>query len=190
MLNNIKTIIIAAIICILLCLTIVLQYKRISSLKEDLSISQNNVKVLNGKQKVYYINDTTKVTQVQALQYDNSELKKYCAQQAKLIKQLQGNKKSKVEYITRVAKSDTFYLPVDTVYMDSCKDYADKYINVNICDGLITATVSDTITQVISKHYAHKFLWWKWKIDGINQDIMSTNPHSSIVFDKFVKVDN
>ena len=74
--------------------------------------------------------------------------------------------------------------------MDSCKDYADKYINVNICDGLITATVSDTITQVISKHYAHKFLWWKWKIDGINQDIMSTNPHSSIVFDKFVKVDN
>lgn len=111
-------------------------------------------------------------------------------QQAKLIKQLQGNKKSKVEYITSVAKSDTFYLPVDTVYMDSCKDYADKYINVNICDGLITATVSDTITQVISKHYAHKFLWWKWKIDGINQDIMSTNPHSSIVFDKFVKVDN
>ena len=190
MLNNIKTIIIAAIICILLCLTIVLQYKRISSLKEDLSISQNNVKVLNGKQKVYYINDTTKVTQVQALQYDNSELKKYCAQQAKLIKQLQGNKKSKVEYITSVAKSDTFYLPVDTVYMDSCKDYADKYINVNICDGLITATVSDTITQVISKHYAHKFLWWKRKIDGINQDIMSTNPHSSIVFDKFVKVDN
>ena len=74
MLNNIKTIIIAAIICILLCLTIVLQYKRISSLKEDLSISQNNVKVLNGKQKVYYVNDTTKVTQVQALQYDNSAL--------------------------------------------------------------------------------------------------------------------
>ena len=43
---------------------------------------------------------------------------------------------------------------------------------------------------MISKHYKHKFLWFRWGVDGITQDVWSTNPHAHIHFDEFVRIND
>ena len=142
---------------------------------------------------MYYINDTTKVTQVPGFwKYDNSGIEKVLCPTGKTDKAASGIKNQKWNISQSVCKewyvlSASWYC----LYGFITKIYADKYINVNICDGLINChSIRYNNNAGYKANIMPSVLMVEMENRRNNQDIMSTNPHSSIVFDKFVKVDS
>ena len=182
-------------IIILLVILAIFQGKTISRLSAEVERQKANVEVLVGNERVYKICDSIKVAEIYALQFDKEQFEKLVLEQDKQIKELKNQRKKDIEYYSKLSKTDSFYIDnsrVDTVYVsdiDTCVGFMDNYVTYLHCNNTTLITTHDTIKQVISKHYKHKFLWWRWKVDGITQDVWSTNPHSSIHFQKFIQVD-
>lgn len=181
-------------IIILLVILAIFQGKSVSRLSAEVERQKANVEVLVGNERIYKICDSIKVAEIYALQFDKEQFEKLVLEQDKQIKCLKNQRKKDIEYYSQLNKRDTFFIDnsrIDTflVGADSCYGYFDGYLTFLHCPNETLIQTNDTIKQVISKHYKHKFLWWRWKVDGITQDVWSTNPHSSIHFQKFIQVD-
>lgn len=180
----------SAIIAILVFLNIA-QYNSRAGLKDQLSTQKENVKNLMQGERTYRINDSLKAVEINALQLDKKQFEELVREKDKQIEMIRAQKNKTIEYFTEVTKTDSFCITkFDTIYKgnDTCYGYNDKYLSFLSCNDTAYFETYDTIKQTISKHYKHKFLWWKWKVDGITQDAWSTNPHTSIHFQDFIKV--
>ena len=124
----------------------VLQYKReYQVLKEPVNIPEQCKRFLTVNKGVLYQWYHQKVTQGSGFAVWQFRIEKVlCPNRPKTeIKQLQGIEIKVGIYHRSVAKSDTFYLPVDTVYMDSLQRLCtDKYIQceymwrIDNCHGI------------------------------------------------------
>lgn len=181
-------------IIILLVILAIFQGRKVSRLSAEVERQKANVEVLVGNERIYKICDSIKVAEIYALQFDNEQFEKMVLEKDKQIKELKNQRKKDIEYYSKLAKADTYVVYRDKFIEipygnDTCVGYYDNYIQLTQCPDCTYIEIQDTIKQVISKHYKHKFLWWRWKVDGITQDVWSTNPHSSIHFQKFIQVD-
>lgn len=180
-------------LCILLCLLSGLGYffyKQSVKYEGLYNDEKSNVETLIKGQKDYIIRDSIHCSEIKALTLSKDELENLYAGAKKEIKELKDHPKKEIEYITKFETITETKWKIDTVLIgnDSCQLYQDRFTNIMMCKDSVYVTTVDTINQFISKHYKHKFLWWKWKMDGITQDIYPTNPNSRIIFDEFVQV--
>lgn len=126
----------------------------------------SNVETLMGEVKLYKVKDSLNVASVSSLNLTVEELKKYRAEDAKLIKELKLRLKD-VEYIakTEIKTKDSLIYKIDTV---GCFHYRDKWLRVDACiaDSSMVIETRDSIAQIVHAIYKHRFLWWKWGIKG------------------------
>ncbi len=137
--------------------------------------------------KKYKIRDSLNVLSVSALQLTVDELKKYRADDAKLIKELKLRPKD-VEYIIHtetITRDSLVYVPDP----DSCFHYQDKWLSVDAClrDSSMVVQSRDSIVQVMHAVYKHRFLWWRWGLKGIKQEVVNFNPKSTIEYMEFIE---
>ena len=180
-----------AVIVLLLSLVFALLTK-VSRQQEEIDRDERNIEVLEGEQSDYLIKDSVRVAEIGALETEQKEWGKKNEELQKLVNSLRNAKKNKAEYITSAIVNDTIWLKEtakDTVYLnkDTCISITDAYCQYMRCGDDVKFCTVDTIVQVISKHYRHKFLWIKWGYDGVRQDVISKNPNSRITFDQFLK---
>lgn len=190
-----NTLILLAIIIILVILAI-FQGRRVSRLSDEVERQERNVEVLRDHERLYKICDSINVAEIKALELDNKQFNKLVREKDRQISEIQEKRKKDIEYYSSLAKTDTFLIDntrIDTFYVtetDTCVGFMDDYVTYVHCNNETLITTRDTIKQVISKHYKHKFLWFRWGVDGITQDVWSTNPHSNIHFEEFIRIDD
>ncbi|WP_319505131.1 DUF6549 family protein [Bacteroides graminisolvens] len=162
------------------------------TLRMEAKRQAGNVSTLMEDAKRYKIRDSLNVLSVSALRLTVDELKKYRANDAKLIKEFKLRPKD-VQYITHtetVTRDSLVYVPES----DSCFHYRDKWLSVDAClrDSSMVVQSRDSIVQIIHAVYKHRFLWWRWGLKGIRQEVVNFNPNSHILYRKniLIKINN
>ena len=125
---------------------------------------------------------------VSALNLTIDEFKRYRADDAKLIEELNLRIKD-VEYLakTEIKTKDSLVFKIDTV---GCFHYLDKWLRVDACIGDSSMVIEsrDSIAQVVHAIYKHRFLWWRWKVIGFRQEVVNFNPKSEIGYSEIVRI--
>lgn len=187
------TLVVFGVIIVLIVLAI-FQGVSISRLSEEVERQKSNVQTLVDKELAYKIGDSINVAAIQALQLDKDQFEAMVLDKDKQIRELKNQRKKDIEYYSKLSVKDTFILYRDRFIevplgQDTCIGYYDNYIQLTQCPDCTYIEVQDTIKQVISKQYKHKFLWFRWGLKGFTQDVWSTNPHSRVHFEEFIKIE-
>lgn len=174
----------------LICATIgcVLEKCSADRYKAEANKQKENVAILTSENTRYKINDSLNAIEYQALRMDRDQFKKVYEEANKELKRINNAGKKQPEKYTVITKRDSFYFPVhDTIIReDTCAGYNDRYISFLKCGDTAYIEQYDTLKQVISKEYKHRFLWFRWGVKGITQDAWSTNPRTRLTVEKFV----
>lgn len=155
---------------------------------EERSRQERNVEILNDDIERYKFQDSLNAISVGRLNYTVAELKKYRAQDAKLIKDLNLRLKDVKEIIkTEIITRDSLVYILDTL---GCFHHRSKWLKVDACtrDSSMVIESRDSIAQIIHTEYKHRFLWWRWGVKGFYQEIINFNPHSNIEYNEFIQV--
>lgn len=192
--NKKKLCIVLGIMALILLLSLAVGWlwRQNKALRNDVDLWRSNSETLVKGATEYLTVDSLHVARIKALEMSEKEYKAQNADYKAQIAKLKKDSKSKVVQYTEVTKIDTLIISEshhDTIYMgeDTCLSIVEPYFSYLRCGDDVKIVMEDTIRQVVSKHYKHRFLWWRWKADGISQDIWSSNPNSHIIYDEFVK---
>ena len=85
----------------------------------------------------------------------------------------------------------------DTVRLEakanSRYEYADRWARFTLSmkppDTTLVYTVSDSVTTLVYREYKHKFLWWRWGMKGYKVKVVNFNPHATIRYNQYIKVE-
>lgn len=151
--------------------------------------------------KSYKTKDSLSAASVQRLVLSKGEIEKYCGDLENTlsdlnikIKRLQSASTTavKTEYIIKTVFRDSIVFrekqPPDTI---RCVQYEDPYLTFSGCDddGDFTQKIEsrDTIETIVHR-VPNKWWFIKWGTKGIQQDVVSKNPHSKIVFTRYIEL--
>ena len=162
---------------------------------------QNTEALLSDVERIQ-VDSTRMALDVKTLRLTVSEFEEYRTQDAALIKRL-GIRIKDLEAAARhrllieapivaplkdsIIIRDTVFVPVKSVEM------VNPHIDFRgvIEDSVLTADVRIPVTlnQAVFVEYKHKFLWWRWKVNGVRQIITSDNPYVEIGYSEYIKIE-
>lgn len=193
------------IMCLLLSI-IGLQYKHIKGIKAQRDIYKENTIVLMTRARQYKTQDSLNAISVGNLELKLSEFEKYRSEDAKLIKTLQ-TKNRNPERVTTTELSTVYELHgnvrdssvyradciVDTL---RCVDIIDKWFELHGCTNMqneFSGTFVSRDSLLYVETVKHKrFLGFLWKTGAVKdrkQDIVSRNPHTTIIDAEFITIE-
>lgn len=139
---------------------------------------------------------------IQQLTLKKNELEEYCDELNKTIKDLK-IKLKRVQSISQTATQSDYSIVTtlrdSVIYRDSVIPvhaksirYSDAWIDL---DGYVDSvqfigdiTTRDTLIQVVHR-VPKRFLFIRYGTKAIQQDVVSSNPHTKITYMKFIKLD-
>ena len=147
-----------------------------SKLKSEKERLDGNQTALLEKVEFYQTESGKSAASVQALTLSKSEVEKHCAD----LVEVQTIVKDSIIY------RDTSYLKVQAIR------WKDPWINV---DGLIMLDKKldlriqsvDTLFQVVHR-VPKQWLFFRWGTKAIRQEIVSSNPHTKIVYSEYIEL--
>lgn len=96
---------------------------------------------------------------------------------------------TKVE-IKTVVKDSIVYIkgePIKTLAFDWEDPWTDVEGMIHNDSVNLNIQSNDTLIQIVHK-VPHKFLFFKWGCKAVKQDIVSKNPHTNIVYTKYIEL--
>jgi hypothetical protein len=188
-----KYIIIGAIM-LAMCVAISILWNMYSAEKRERQRQESNVTVLNDSVKHSTIRDSLNVASISALNYTVDELKKYRAENLQIINDLKIKKKN-VESIIKVGtltkdtlrKEDLIPIP----NKPDCLRFKDKWSDITTChkDSTVEYHYTDSLDVIVDKVPKHKILWWSWGTKGYKVNVVNFNPHSTINYLEYIRVE-
>lgn len=180
---------------------VVLSFLLNSQCSEKKRLKDNQHSLLS-EVKHYRTADSLNVASVEKLTLSNNEFKTFNSGLMATINELNiklGRLQSasqtgtKTEYLIKAQIRDSLIYrdnnrPPDTI---RCINYKDTWLRVAGCfrekqfEGLIQSV--DTIEQFVHR-VPHKFLFFKYGTKAIRQEILSKNPHTEIVYTKYIEL--
>lgn len=158
------------------------QKKEIDRLKTELARARTHMPV----ERIVF-RDSLSATTAPVTAVSKSVYKKHLADR-QMLKDL-GVKASQITaQETRVSQtSDT----VKGAVTDSVFTYRDKwaYFRLSIPDTTLQYSIRDSLATFIVREYKHKFLWWRWGTRGYKVKVVSFNPHTTLLYDNYIKVE-
>lgn len=144
----------------------------------------------------------------ESLQLTISQLKKYRAEDAERMKELNIKIKdlestAKIQAEVNIDLKAQLRDTTVTIVIDSVnnitKEAKYKVTSINTpflkMNGMVTDTeflgsikLPVNIYQYVTASYRRKFLWWRWGLKGFNQTVISDNPHVEIKYAEFIHV--
>lgn len=195
--TKIITALVAAIVIVSLVVVINKQSKKINSLKQN----ENYILKENSR---YKINDSLNVFSIQQLNMSLTNYKMYRAQDVALIKKLRVDIKRINNVIT--SQSKTIYKlttqAYDSVRVDTITNiihdtvkvfrYKDKWLTLEgVLDNknIVHAEIESIDSLIYIEHFIPKRFWFiKWGVKERKEEIISLNPHTTIVSSKFIHI--
>jgi hypothetical protein len=162
---------------------------------------KSNVETLRDGMTQYAVKDSLSAASIETLRLKNAELDAYSQTLATAVSDM-GIKLKRVEsasqtqtqtqIVVEVPLHDTIYL-YDTIVKKAKQfSWQDAWCTI---DGIIAndsvackVTAVDTLIQVVHR-VPKQFLFFKCGTKAIRQEIMSSNPHTKIVYTEFVQLE-
>lgn len=181
------------------------QHLEIKKLRVERDRYQHNTEVLTKQAEAYKVSDSLNACRVEALELTAKEFEKMCDDDTQLILELKGKNrdlehvnKAKTEQIYKLkgqAKDTTIVIHNDTTLIAKCIKHSDKWIDVDLCvcdDGSYNGQIKTKDYLIITETIRYKrflgFLWKTKKIKDRRFDVVSKNPHSSVIDFKVTKI--
>ena len=191
---NWKRVIGTAAIMVAVLMVISYQYNRIKRLEQECARHERNTETLMGDVETFRVRDSLNAAKVQGLELTLSEFKRFRADDAALIKDLQiknrnlaAINKTQAETIIRLSATgrdtvlirDSIPVPAMTFHCgDEWFDFDGLLVDRQITGKLANR---DILTLVESVKYK-RFLFWKTKrVKERTLNAVSQNPHTTII---------
>ncbi len=159
--------------------------------KEADSVKQLNAKLaqtqIYSPLTVDTIRDSIPVYTSDVVNIDRSAYKKEFADK-KLLKEMGISPSQVTEHqLTETIIRDTVIL---VPQKDSVYTYSDQWssFRLSLRDSSLAYSVRDSITTLVAREYKHRFLWWKWGTKGYKVKVVNFNPHSTLLYNQYIKV--
>lgn len=191
-----KKYIILAAIFLALTIGLGISIKSCSNLKQEKERLENNQDVLIKENTLFKTKEGLSATKINALTMDLSSAKDYYQSLIGQAKQA-GIKEGRLQSITEVATitRDTIVVRLtDSIFLKDtikCFNYKDNFLTMNGCfqkdSAIINYSNIDSLDQFVSV-VPKKWLFFKWGVKAINQTIVSKNPKSTFIYQKYIEI--
>lgn len=188
-----KKYLIVGIIIIAAAVALALDARKIERLSSQLAQYRANTEALLTDVRTYKVRDSLNAARVQSLELSAREFERFRAEDAALIRELKGRNRELASVNRTQAQTiiDLMAQPRDTVIVrDSIPTPAlavhcgDAWYDF---DGVVTPgefsgklSVRDSLIAAETVRY-RKFLWWKLGVRDRRVDVISRNPHTTIL---------
>ena len=171
----------------------------LSNVREEKKRLGDNQDALLSKVEYYKTESGKNAASVLKLELSKSEMEKYCQDLTSTVDELNikiGRIQSASTTVTKTEVKIQTIVRDSIVYRDrpiSLKviNWSDPWITLNgVLDGNdFSAKVEsvDTLSQIVHR-IPKKFLFIKWGTKAIRQEIVSSNPHSRIVYTEYIEL--
>lgn len=196
-LNNVPLLILLAFLLVFAIPSLLHFYTR--ALKENKRL-QNNQKALFEYATFYRNKDSLSVASIQALTLTSRELKSYNESLVKDLTSLHIKLKNLQSAAT--SATHTQYV-INTQYKDSiiyqkgksdtipCIDFSNKWLSLQGCNvnNVFKGTIEsrDTLVQLVYR-VPHRFLFFRYGVKAIRQQVMTKNPFSHLTYTQYLEV--
>lgn len=171
---------------------------RIADDRDRLSTNQRS---LMARVDLYRTKDSLSVASVERLTLSKSEIEQYCSELvAKCevlnikIRRLQSASTTSTETKHNIVTQMRDSLVVrDSMIVGTmrCVDYDDWWLTFRGCErnGIFTAEIEsrDTLTTIIYR-IPRRFLFFKYGTKAIRQEVISSNPHTNIMYTEYIEL--
>lgn len=161
---------------------------------------QNNFIELTTENEAYKTKEGKWAIDARMLELKASELEQYCSEQTETIKAL-GVKVRRLESVSTIGIRTEVEVsaPIrDTVIMKDTVEvlagsfhWSDSWLSIDglIHDGIVDCRVEsvDSLTQVLYR-VPRRFLFIKYGTKEVRQTIISSNPHSRLIYSEYIKL--
>lgn len=185
----------------ILAVVVTNQSRVIKKQRHQIEVQSSNIDVLTSKAETYKFKDSLNAVSIRTLRFSIDEYKKYRAKDYKDITQLIKEKKrlqsiintsTTSKYDVKTILRDSIVLR-DSIIIDTIKTlrYKSEWLNF---ETEISGDTGRTLIQTFEKlryveHIVpHKFLFFRWGVKSRRQEIISLNPHTTILDSEFVKI--
>lgn len=129
------------------------------------------------------IRDSVQVITQNIIEVDKSSSKDVMEKQ--LIKDL----KLKLKQVSSQQTTSTSIHDTVTVHVrNNCFHYKDIWAEFNLEDSMLEYSVRDSVTAIVYREYKHHFLWWRWGTKGYGIKIVNFNPHGTVLYNQYIKI--
>lgn len=184
---------------IVLVISVLVLSFSLNNAKEEKKRLTNNQESLLSDIQYYKTESGKNAASVQKLELTKSELEKHCIDLTQTVEDL-GIKVKRLQSVANtITKTE---VEIKTVVRDSIV-YRDRPVNLKVInwkdpwislDGILdgknfSANIEsvDTLSQVVHR-IPKKFLFIKWGTKAIRQEVVSSNPHSKIVYTEYIEL--
>ncbi len=179
------------VICALLLCAFLTERGRVSSLekeKETLSVDLAHAEI-GRTLTTDIIRDSVPASTAPVVQVKAETYKESLADKA-LLRDL-GIKVAQVEtqQVSGTVVHDTVRLQPDGSSWAYRDRWAQFRLRMEPQDTTLAYSVRDSVTTVVYREYRHRFLWWRWGTKGYRVRIVNFNPHATLLYEQYVRVE-
>jgi hypothetical protein len=186
---------IAAVMVAIICFCL-FQQRQIQRLRGERDRYRNNTETLIGDVETYRVRDSLSAARVQALEFSLTEFERFRAEDAALIRDLQARNRDLAAVNKTQSRTiiELLAIPKDTIIIrDSIQVPAvavhcgDSWFDFDgmLTDDQFTGTLCNRDSLVVAESIRYKrFLGFLWKTNKVIDrcvDVVSKNPHTSIL---------
>ncbi|MEG1729607.1 MAG: DUF6549 family protein [Bacteroidaceae bacterium] len=181
---------------------LIISIKSCVTIKSDRNRLLMNQQSLLGRTNYYRTRDSLSAASVERLEFSKKELEKYDMS----LKKACDNLRIKINRLQCASTSSTLTkYEITTILRDSivvrdsvvidtvkCISYQDSWLSFQGCtrNGTtfdVSIESRDTIFTIVHR-VPRKFLFFRFGLKGIRQDVFSRNPHSRIVYTRYLEL--
>ena len=67
--------------------------------------------------------------------------------------------------------------------------YDDRWssLKFSLKDSTFYYNIRDSLSTFVYREYRHRFLWWRWGVKGYRLKIVNFNPHTQVIYNRYIK---
>ena len=189
----------AVIVVLILCLCAVVMYFR-GVVKENLRLERNQVALLSDSLSHYRTKTGELVSSVEQLEMTIGELRRHRSELVGQLKSMKIRLREVQSLTTTILENRVeVFVPIrDTIYLDTGKvvkaqsfHWSDTWTSIQgvIQDDSVRVKYHsrDTLLQVV-RVVPKRFLFFRWGVKEIRQDVKVSNPNTVVTFSEFIKI--
>ncbi len=191
----------AVIVVLILCLCAVVMYFK-EVVKENLRLERNQVALLSDSLSHYRTKTGELVSSVEQLEMTIGELRRHRSELVSQLKSMRIRLRDVQSLSTTAIENRVeVFVPIrDTVYVDTGKvvkaqsfHWSDTWTSIQgiIQNDSVRVKYQsrDTLLQVV-RVIPKRFLFFRWGVKEIRQDVKVSNPNTSVVYNEGIKTNN
>ena len=132
------------------------------------------------------IRDSVIVITQQVMQMDRSEYKLVAADRKLLQDMSLRLSQVAADHRMSMVTADT----VKATRRNSVFAYKDEWLSLRLdtADSMLTYKARDSLQCLVTRQYKHKFLWWRWGTKSYDIKVINFNPHSTLLYNSYIQV--